>query len=207
MLGDGQMSGHVTYHASRITYHASRITHRVFCISYFVFRIVYSGGAVMLLLGTLVACGPGAASDPQIRAEDVWARPAVAMEMGGMPADEPAESDTEPTPGGPAMGGTGAVFMTLVNEGREPDRLVAAQADVAETVEIHQTTMEGDVMRMQPVSFIEVPARGEVELKPGGYHVMLIGLRRDLAVGDRFPVTLTFEKSPALTVEAKVREP
>jgi copper(I)-binding protein len=193
MLGDGQMSGHVTYHASRIT-------HRVL-------RIVYSGGAVMLLLGTLVACGPGAASDPQIRAEDVWARPAVAMEMEGMPADEPVESDTEPTPGGPAMGGTGAVFMTLVNEGREPDRLVAAQADVAETVEIHQTTMEGDVMRMQPVSFVEVPARGDVELKPGGYHVMLIGLRRDLAVGDRFPVTLTFEKSPALTVEAKVREP
>jgi copper(I)-binding protein len=194
------MSGHVTHHVSRITHH-------VFRISYSVFRIAYSGGAVLLLLGTLVACGPGAASGPQIRAEDVWARPAVAMKMEGMPADEPAEGNTEAMPGGHAMGGTGAVFMTLVNEGREPDRLVAAQADVAETVEIHRTTMEGDVMRMQPVSFVEVPARGDVELKPGGYHVMLIGLRRDLAVGDRFPVTLTFETSPALTVEAEVREP
>jgi copper(I)-binding protein len=193
------MSGHVTHHVSRITCHVSRIT-------YYVSRMAYSGVAVLLLLGTLIGCGSGAVSGPQIRADDVWARPAVAMKM-DMPADESSEGDTETTPGGHAMGGTGAVFMTLVNKGREPDRLIAAQADVAEAVEVHQTTMEGDVMRMQQVPFVEVPARGEVELKPGGYHIMLIGLRRDLAVGDRFPVTFTFERSPALTVEAKVREP
>ena len=90
--------------------------------------------------------------------------------------------------------------MTLVNEGREDDRLVAAQTDVAATVEIHQTTMDGDVMRMQQVAAIEIPAGGQVELEPGDYHIMLIGLHRDLAVGDRFSVTLTFEKSGTLTV-------
>ena len=105
------------------------------------------------------------------------------------------------------MSGTGAIFMTLVNQGRESDRLVGVQADVAATVEIHQTTMEGEVMRMQQVSSIEVPARGQVELKPGGYHIMLIGLRRNLEAGDRFEVTLAFEQSGTLALEAEVRQP
>jgi copper(I)-binding protein len=61
---------------------------------------------------------------------------------------------------------------------------------------------------MQQVSGgIEIPAQDQVELKPGGYHVMLIGLLRDLAVGDRFTVTLNFEKCSDLTVEAEVRQP
>jgi len=79
---------------------------------------------------------------------------------------------------------------------------------VSNAVEIHETKMEGDVMRMAQVEGgIEVPAGGQVELKPGGYHVMLIGLTRDLAVGDTFPVTLEFASGNTLAVEAEVRQP
>ncbi|HSN76775.1 MAG TPA: copper chaperone PCu(A)C [Anaerolineae bacterium] len=73
---------------------------------------------------------------------------------------------------------------------------------------MHETKMEGDVMRMAQVEGgIEIPARGQVELKPGGYHVMLIGLTRDLNVGEKFPVTLQFESGNSLVVEAEVRQP
>lgn len=54
---------------------------------------------------------------------------------------------------------------------------------------------------------LEVPAKGQVELKPGGYHVMLIGVKRDLKVGDKFSLELQFEKSGAITVEAEVKQP
>jgi len=64
---------------------------------------------------------------------------------------------------------------------------------VVENVEIHQSIMEGDVMRMQPVEGgIEIPAKGQVELKPGGYHIMLINLKRELKPGDRITVVLEF---------------
>jgi copper(I)-binding protein len=110
------------------------------------------------------------------------------------------------TPATGMAGPTSAVFMVIRNEGRDPDRLVAAATEVAQVVELHQTKMEGGVMRMNQVPAIEVPAGGRVELKPGDYHVMLIGVRRELKLGDRFPVRLQFEKSGSLTVEAEVRQ-
>jgi copper(I)-binding protein len=129
-----------------------------------------------------------------VRVEDVWSRPAVAL----------GEMDSE---GKMATAGTGAVFLALVNGGQEDDQLIGAQTDVAGTVEIHRTVMEGDMMRMQPVEHVEIAAGSQVELKPGDYHIMLVGMRRDLAVGDRFSVTLLFENSAAQTVEAEVRQP
>jgi copper(I)-binding protein len=155
---------------------------------------------VIVLVAVMVAAC-GAPATPQIRAEDVWSRPAVAMGDTG----ESAESGSEM---GQGMGGTGAVFMVLVNDGQEADRLVGAKTDVAKVVEIHETKMEGDVMKMQMLpDGLEVPARGEVQLKPGGYHVMLIGLQRNLDVGDTFSVELLFEKSGSLVVEPVVRQP
>jgi copper(I)-binding protein len=142
----------------------------------------------------MAACGSKAPAGPKVEVEDVWSRPGMMGQQSGA--------------GSHNMAGTGAVFMTLKNEGREADRLLSAQTDVAQAVEIHETVLEEDVAKMQQVSGgIEVPAQGQVELKPGGYHVMLIGLLRDLAVGDRFTVTLDFEKSDDLTVEAEVRQP
>lgn len=104
-------------------------------------------------------------------------------------------------------GGNGGAFMLVKNSGSASDKLIRASSPVAETVEIHQTTMEGDVMKMSPVEFIEIPAGGEVELKPGSYHVMLIGLKQDLKAGDSIEITLTFEKAGDVTIEAEVRAP
>jgi copper(I)-binding protein len=98
--------------------------------------------------------------------------------------------------------------MKLVNEGREADRLTGAQTDVAEVAEIHETRIEGDVMKMQLLpNGLEIPAEGEVLLKPGGYHVMLIGIKQDLNIGDMITVVLEFEKSGRMTVEAPVKQP
>jgi len=154
---------------------------------------------LLVLLVTVAACGAPAGSSIEI--EDVWARPAMAM-----------KETTESSEGGAGMGqpmpGTGAVFMLLRNRGLEADRLVGGQTDVANVVEIHETVMEGEVMKMQMLANgLEVPAKGEVLLKPGGYHIMLIGMQRDLAVGDTFTLELQFEKSGILTVEPEVREP
>jgi copper(I)-binding protein len=152
-------------------------------------RMVLLGSVVLLLAtGVLGACQSETPPGPELRAEDVWARPAVAM--------------------GESAAGTGAVFMKLVNTGSEADRLVGAQTDAAEVVEIHETTMQGDVMKMQMLSQgLEIPAEGEVVLKPGGYHIMLIGITRDLKVGDQISFVLEFEKSAPMTVDAKVQEP
>lgn len=157
--------------------------------------------AVVLLVAA-AACTqtpPLPASSDPIVAQNVWARPAKMM--GSMPM----EGDSQQMQHG---GVNSAVYMGLINPLETADRLVAAQADVSNAVEIHETKMEGDVMRMAQVEGgIELPARGQVELKPGGYHIMLIGLTRDLNVGEKFPVTLQFASGATLTVEAEVRQP
>jgi copper(I)-binding protein len=98
--------------------------------------------------------------------------------------------------------------MKLVNEGREAERLVGAHTDVAAVVEIHESRVEGEVMRMVFLpDGLEIPPQGEVSLKPGSYHLMLIGLQRDLNDGDTLTMVLEFEKSGTVTVEAEVRQP
>jgi periplasmic copper chaperone A len=85
---------------------------------------------------------------------------------------------------------TGA-FMTLKSS--EDVRLVEAASPVAGKVEIHKMAMENDLMTMRPISALEVPANTVVELRPGGYHVMLIDLKKPLVTGERIPLKLTFE--------------
>ena len=77
---------------------------------------------------------------------------------------------------------------------------------MAEVVELHEVVMRGDVMQMQQIAGgIPVAAKGATELKPGGYHIMLIGLKQDLKVGDKVKVNLTFEKAGPQVVEAEVK--
>lgn len=154
----------------------------------------------LLVLGALLVGACGGAEGPAIEVHDVWARPAMA---GGGMASEAGSGMA-----GMGAAGTGAVFLRLTNEGSEADRLVGGRTDVAEVVEIHETVMEGEVMRMQMLADgLEIPAGGEVILKPGSYHVMLIGMKRDLAVGDEFGLELEFEKSGTLAVQVEVRQP
>ena len=108
----------------------------------------------------------------------------------------------------PTIGGTGAAFMTIVNNGRDTDRLVSAGCPVAKVVELHETTNEDGVMRMQPrPEGFEIPAGGQLELKPGGKHVMLMGLTAPLKAGDKIEITLNFERAGPVKVEVPVREP
>lgn len=105
--------------------------------------------------------------------------------------------------GAPVAGG----FLTVTNEGKEADRLVAVTSDAADKVEIHEMTMVDGVMKMRPLDKgLEVPAGGKIELKPGSYHVMFIGLKKPFAKGDMVKGTLAFEKAGKVDVEFKVEE-
>lgn len=104
------------------------------------------------------------------------------------------------------MAKAGAAFMEIKNDAGAADRLVGASADVSEVAELHTHIREGDVMKMRRVDAIDVPANGMADLKPGGLHVMFMGLTAPLKEGDSFPLTLTFENAGDITVEVVVKK-
>jgi copper(I)-binding protein len=102
------------------------------------------------------------------------------------------------------QGGTGVGYLTLRNTGTAPDRLLAARASIARTVELHTHIHDNGVMRMRPVPAIELPPGQEVLLRPSGLHIMLIGLTAPLRQGDRVPLTLVFERAGEVQVQLAV---
>lgn len=106
-------------------------------------------------------------------------------------------------PNAPVSGG----FLTIRNTGAQADRLISGSAGFAEKLEVHEMAMEGDVMKMRPVAGgLEIPAGGEVELKPGGYHVMFTGIDAQLKAGETRKAKLVFEKAGEIEIEFKVEE-
>jgi copper(I)-binding protein len=105
-----------------------------------------------------------------------------------------------------SMARAGGAFLSIENTGDAADRLLRASSPVAARTEVHTVIKDGDVMRMREVPAIDLPAKSTTELKPGGYHVMLMELKAPLKAGDRFPLTLVFEKAGALTVEIVVEK-
>ncbi len=143
---------------------------------------------LVIFVGVMMAAC-AAASDagtgngaPEIKVLDPWSRPS------------------------PMTAGNGAVYMMLMNEGGTGDALIGAETDVAAVVELHESKMEDDVMKMSPVNKIDIPAGGWAELKPGGLHVMLIDLQQELVPGEKITLTLNFEKSGPQTIEAEIRD-
>lgn len=104
----------------------------------------------------------------------------------------------------PPTAHTGALFVSIRNQGAQ-DFLVAAHAEIADTVELHTHVHADGLMKMQQVEQVEVPAGSTLELAPGSYHIMLIGLREPLREGMRFPVRLDFAASGSVELEAEVR--
>ena len=100
---------------------------------------------------------------------------------------------------------TGAAYLTLSATGPVADRLVSASSPVAAKTELHNHVMVGNVAQMRPVDAIEVAPGSPTLLQPGGLHIMLIDLKAPLQAGTSFPVTLTFEKASAVTVQVPVR--
>ncbi len=140
-----------------------------------------------LLLTLAVAAGlagtVAAAQDFQLgplKIDHPWARPTV-----------PGQS-------------TGAGYLSVHNSGSKTDRLLGAGSPAAAAVEVHEMRMEGEVMRMREIKALELPAGKPVRLAPGGLHLMLIGLKAPLKVGDRLPVKLRFEAAGEIEVVFQV---
>jgi hypothetical protein len=99
-----------------------------------------------------------------------------------------------------------AVFVTLENRGSVPRALVRGATPAADTLELHEMKREDGMMKMSPVKSIEIPANGTAELRPGGLHLMLFGVRKPLAAGDSITVSLTLDDGSVLSVGAEVRK-
>lgn len=136
--------------------------------------------AVLLLL---LALTPAAAAAQAPRVEAAWSRA---------------------TPG---TGAPGVAYATIVNEGGAPDRLVGVSSPIAAAAELHVSVVEGTVATMRPVSAVDLAPGQRLELKPGGLHVMLVGLRQPLRQGDRVPLVFTFEKGGRVEAAAEILPP
>ena len=102
------------------------------------------------------------------------------------------------------MAANGAAYMTITEEGSGADRLVAASSPVCAMAQLHVHLMHNGVMEMRPVSAINVDAGSPTVLQPGGLHIMLMQLKKPLKQGETFPMTLTFQKAGAITVQVSV---
>ena len=123
-----------------------------------------------MFLGALVAVAAASAwAQADVKVENAWVRGTVAQQKA-----------------------TGA-FMRLT--AAAPARLVEARSPVAGVVEIHEMAMDKDVMRMRPIPGLDLAAGRTTELKPGGYHVMLMDLKQQMKPGENVPLTLVFEDS------------
>jgi hypothetical protein len=139
--------------------------------------------SIALSLALLGAALASTAASAQTTVKDAWVRGTVAQQQA-----------------------TGAFFQISSAQG---GKLVSASSPVAATVEIHEMKMEGNVMKMGAVAGLDLPAGQTVELKPGGYHVMMMGLKAPLKGGDTVPLTLTVQdkngKAEVLELSVPVR--
>jgi len=125
----------------------------------------------------LASCKP--ASSPAVSVGDAWARATVPGQMGS------------------------AAYFTIRNGGGA-DKLLSVTSPAADA-SLHSSSIDNGVMRMRPLPALEIPANGAVELKPGGTHVMLMGLKQPLQAGTTLELDLKFEKSGERRVNAEVR--
>lgn len=104
--------------------------------------------------------------------------------------------------------GVSAAYMQIENKGSESDVLIKAETDVAGLVELHETVFENDVAQMKPLAEgISLPLGSVTELKPGGLHIMLMQLKRELVAGESITLTLTFKSGKTVTFDVPVRMP
>lgn len=126
---------------------------------------------------------------------------AAGYKLGALEIGQPWSRATPPT--APTAGG----FLKITNTGTAADRLIGASSPAAQQVQVHEMKMDGDVMRMRELEKgLEIPPGATVTLAPGGFHLMLIGLKAPLAKGARVPLTLTFEKAGSIDVELAVED-
>ncbi len=134
---------------------------------------------VSVLLTTLLLSSCSAPATEGLGVRDAWARPAP-------------------------QGGNGAVYFVI--QSSEVDEIVGVTSDVAESVEMHESRMTGDVMEMRQVQSVPLGAGEQVTFEPGGLHIMLVGLKQDLKTGDEFEINLLFKNHNDLRVNVDVTD-
>jgi copper(I)-binding protein len=139
------------------------------------------GRRLLAVAACLVVASPALAQTGQLEVSNVWARAT------------------------PAKAENGVAFLTIRSP--TPDRLLSVSSPVAKKVELNAMEMSGMVMKMRPIAALEIPAGQPVTLKPGGDHIMLIGLNGPLREGQSFPLTLTFEKAGTRDVTVATAKP
>jgi copper(I)-binding protein len=132
------------------------------------------------MLAAVALSNAASAQSSKIEVTDAWARPPIGK----------VHNTT--------------AYLTLVNRGGEPDRLLSVSTPAAEKAELHTTTREGDVMRMREVQNVELKPGAAVKFAPGGLHVMLLDVK-PLKTGESFTITLQFEKAGKQDVTVAVR--
>ena len=105
----------------------------------------------------------------------------------------------------PSGASVGAGYLTITNKGTAPDRLIGGSAAPASRFEVHTTVVEGGVAKMRPLKGVEIKPGETVELKPGGMHVMFMGLKQPLKQGQRVKGTLVFEQAGTVEIEFAVQ--
>lgn len=149
--------------------------------------------------GLLLLCGACVGSE-QATAEAGSAVEAAIASSIGITAVEPWARPAD-------AGKHTAVYVQLENGRSEGDSLTGVRSEAAERAELHESVMEGEVMRMRPVVGFALPSGGRLELRPMGAHVMLLRLRDPLVAGDTVEVTFDFASGRSLAVRAGVRTP
>jgi copper(I)-binding protein len=125
----------------------------------------------------LTACG----TEKGIEVHEAWIRPA-------------------------AKGDNGAVYFVIHNHSSEVDELVGISAEIATAAEIHESKMNGDIMQMNRLESVPLEAYAELEFMPGRLHVMLVGLKSDLKLGDEIGIVLHFKTYEDIRVMVPIRE-
>jgi periplasmic copper chaperone A len=157
------------------------------------FRALKQKAKTMKRIAILLSAAVLGLSTAVVSAED--------YKLGSLEIEHPYARATPPN--APVSGG----YMIIRNSGGEADRLVSGEASFADRVEIHEMTMDGEVMKMRQLADgLEIPAGGEVVLKPGGYHVMFIGIDSQFKDGETRNVKLTFEKAGSIDLEFEVKD-
>ncbi len=106
-----------------------------------------------------------------------------------------------------AEGASGAAYLKIENDGKEADEVLSVESPAAEKTELHETKDENGVMTMRAVKGgIEIRPGASVEFKPGGYHIMLLHLKKGLVEGEKIPLTIKLAKAGEIVVDAKVEK-
>lgn len=121
--------------------------------------------------------------------------------VGEIHVDHPYARATMP------MQAAAGAYLTIENKGKTADKLIALTSPAAKNVELHTMSMAGNVMKMRAAPELELKPADKIAMQPGsGYHIMLMGLAQPLKAGDKFALTLTFEKAGKVEVSVRVED-